>query len=158
MHKHFITGNARPHLHNASDGEYGLQLLPESYHLEESNSASSAYSSRTTQCLPWWKALCEEEQGWEWMSLAGRAVSAEGHLWRSALYLGRKTWGGLASIHTGNTPHARELVVMPHTCNPRTWKARGRRITSHPQLYASFRANLASMRPISKTKQNCFSE
>lgn len=35
----------------------------------------------------------------------------------------KKNHGALVSIHTGNTSHARELGVVPHTCNPRTWKA-----------------------------------
>lgn len=42
--------------------------------LKESSSASSAYSSGTTQCLPGWKALCGEDWGWAWTSLARQAV------------------------------------------------------------------------------------
>lgn len=61
---------------------------------------------------------------------------------RAPLYLGRKTHGALVSIHTGNTSPCQRAGCGATHLESQYLEDRGRRITSHLQLYVWFRANL----------------
>lgn len=61
---------------------------------------------------------------------------------RAPLYLGRKPHGALVSIHTGNTSLCQRAGCGATHLESQHLEDRGRRITSHPQLYVWFRANL----------------